>query len=160
MWWICVWLSRKITINGSEQIPNLFWLYIYSRNACSIYCRLPWNVFLMLPSPESWVIARSAPGYTQVRAEKTAIHSLDIKLRDCLTSDWAQRWFDHPWASDHLVCTVSIQIRSPVGEILCWVLVSYSSQSRWLTIYMHGSLSNAAAVLQLYRRQGKRVDRI
>lgn len=41
-------------------------------------------------------------------------------------------------------------------EFICWA--HYSSQSRWLTIDMQGSLCNAGTAPQLYRRQGKTVD--
>lgn len=154
-------LDCLMKLPQTKQNKSLIVLARFTAEMPTAYCSLPklHRLLMMLPSPERWVINRSTPGYTQAKSEKTEMHhSVCIKLRDCLTGHWAQWWFDSCWDSEHPVCITFIQIRPPMGEILCWALVRYSSQSRWLTIDMQGSLSNAGAILQHYRQQGKRVD--
>lgn len=72
VWWICVWLSQKITMNGTEQIPNCFGS-MFSGDMPAAYCSPSSNStngFWCFPLRR----AGPHPGQPRVRAEKTAIH--------------------------------------------------------------------------------------
>lgn len=137
----------------------MFWRCVYSRHACSA-SQSPLKLrrlLAILPSPESRVTSRST--LDQSCKDSNTSFSICLNLRDCVAGDWAQRCSDHRGAPGHLARAAAfVQIRPPMGEILCWALVRYSSENRWPTIDMQGSLSNAGAVLRRYRRRGKRVD--
>lgn len=78
VWWICVWLSQKITINRTEQIPNCFGS-IFTGEVPAAYCGLSRSSADCLWSFSLQKKAGSYPGQRQVRAEKTAIHHLLYK---------------------------------------------------------------------------------
>lgn len=114
VWWICVWLSEKITINRMEQISNCFGSR-FTADMPVAYCSLH-SLLAMPHTPQSQIVIRSTPGYTQGRAEKTVMYN----SLHCWGTVRAQSLFDHCWARNYLVCISSIHIRPPRGEILYW----------------------------------------
>jgi len=107
-------------------------------------------------SPPTPLRVGSHPG--QLRVEMAG-DTFSLKFRDRLTGDGGATTI-RPSPRFLNISSVLIPIRSPMGEVLCWTLVRYSRQSRWPTIYMQGSLSNAGAVLRRCWRRGERVDGI
>lgn len=106
VWWICVWLCQKITINRTEQIPNCFGS-IFTAEMPAADCSLPWNSTDCL-----WCFTihrdRSFPGQPQVRVAKTAIHHCLYKVEG-LFHRWLGAKMIRPSLSSWPSCLYRVQ---------------------------------------------------
>lgn len=116
VWWICVWLSQKITINRTEQILNCFGC-TFTGEVPAAYCSLSSNstdCFWCSPLQR----AGSYLGQPQVTAEKTAIHHFLYKVEGL-----SHRWLGTKMIWPSLSLTIlSVPCSSKQG--LLWVKFS------------------------------------
>lgn len=143
-------VTNKMTINRLRQISNCLALDLQPTCLQNTAVSLAFLWWRTLYRP---IKIRPTPGYFQAELKRIVCYLFKIKWRNRVLS-----LFAHRWAWNHFLSILFVQISPPVGEILCWALLHYWSQSRWLTADMQGSLANAGTVLQCYWQHGKRAD--